>query len=76
MLESHEMHRNLVNSSVLRSVGYDTANRTLEVEFHDGTVYQYYGVSAIVYRDLLAASSMGQYFAFFIKTTYRFERVG
>ena len=75
MLESRQMQRILVQSSVLKSVGYDAERSTLEIEFHDGTVYRYYGVSAIVHRDLLAAASIGQYYAFFIKTSFRCERV-
>jgi len=74
MLESRQMRRIPVQSSMLKSVGYDPATATLEVEFHDATVYQYYGVPAIVHRDLLAAPSIGQYFAFFIKTSFRCER--
>lgn len=65
------MNRVIVNSRTLKSVGYDPQAKTLEVEFHDGDVYQYFNVPAIVHRDLLAASSIGQYFTFFIKTTYR-----
>jgi hypothetical protein len=65
------MNREHVNSRTLKSVGYDPASKTLEVEFHDGDVYQYFNVPAVVHRDLLAAGSIGQYFAFYIKTTYR-----
>ncbi len=64
-----------VQSTSLKRVGYDPATRTLEIEFHDGDVYQYFNVPAVVHRDLLNASSIGQYFSFFIKTTYRCRKV-
>ena len=48
---------------------------TLEIEFHDGDIYQYYRVPPVVHRDLLRAPSSGQYFAFFIKPSYQFNKV-
>lgn len=69
------MNRVRVQSTNLKSVGYDAETKTLEIEFHTGDVYQYFNVPAVVHRDLLHASSIGQYFAYFIKTTYRFRKV-
>ena len=34
------MERNYVESSNLKSVGYDVNSSTLEVEFHNGAVWQ------------------------------------
>lgn len=56
------MRRTPVTSSTLESVGYDSTNRVLEIEFKDGSIYQYYGVPEPVYLGLLSASSHGQYF--------------
>ncbi len=64
-----------VESSSIRSIGYDPATRTLEVEFHDSTIYQYLNVPPVVHRDLLNADSIGQYFAYFIKTGYPSKRI-
>ena len=69
------MIRERVQSTNLKSIGYDADSKTLEVELHDGDVYQYFNVPAVVHRDLLHASSIGQYFSFFIKTTYRCRKV-
>lgn len=69
------MDRQTVSSSSVKSVGYDPATRVLEVELHTGAVYQYLNVPYVVYRDLVGASSIGQYFAHFVKTTYRVRRV-
>jgi hypothetical protein len=48
------MRRRRVNSSSLRSVGYDPRSRILEIEFHRGTIYQYLDVSQTVFEALLA----------------------
>lgn len=69
------MNRQFIDSEAFRTVGYDESTETLEIEFHDGDVYQYYAVPPVVYRDLLRAPSSGQYFAFFIKTTYQFHKI-
>ncbi|MBI2294136.1 MAG: KTSC domain-containing protein, partial [Betaproteobacteria bacterium] len=42
--------------------GYDVRNRTLEVEFSNGGIYQYSGVSEEVHRRLMNAPSPGSYF--------------
>jgi hypothetical protein len=51
------MNRQLVSSSNLLSVGYDPASQTLEVEFQDGSVYQYYNVGQSMHDQLMAAPS-------------------
>jgi hypothetical protein len=66
------MDRVRVSSSDLRSVGYE--GTTLEVEFRDGSVYQYFDVPAARHASLMAASSKGGYFADHIKGVYRYRR--
>lgn len=61
------MERQHVNSSNLKSVGYDPATRTLEIEFLNSGLYQYSGVPESVYKELMSASSHGQYFDNHIK---------
>ena len=70
------MQRTYVSSSDLRSVGYDPGSQTLEVEFVNGGIYQYYGVPATVYQGLMNAPSHGKYFHAHIKTVYRYAKVG
>jgi len=36
------MERQYVTSSNLQSLGYDPTSKTLEIEFNDGAIYQYY----------------------------------
>jgi hypothetical protein len=56
------MRRKAVDSSTMRSVGYEARSRILEIEFNSGAVYQYVGVPARTYQQLLAAESKGRYF--------------
>mgnify|MGYP002336510248 CR=1 FL=1 len=70
------MFRVSVVSSNLRSVGYDPATAVLEVEFHGGGVYHYYGVPDSVYQGLMSAASKGGYLADHVKGVYRYRRIG
>lgn len=67
------MLRKFVQSSDLRSVGYEGG--TLEIEFHSGGLYQFYGISEIEYKNLLNASSLGQYFHYNIKNKYTYRKI-
>jgi hypothetical protein len=69
------MDRNYVTSSNVRSIGYDPTSGTLEVEFNNSFVYQYYGVPTHVYEALMAAPSKGQFINSQIKNMYGFSRV-
>jgi hypothetical protein len=69
------MQRQAVESSTLRSAGYDAAKRTLEIEFQNSHVYRYFGVPQSVYDSLIAASSKGQYFNQCIKGIFAFEKI-
>ena len=55
------MHRQPVDSSNLRSVGYDAATKTLEVEFRSGAVYQYSGVDEETFNRFMASPSKGKF---------------
>lgn len=69
------MERTPVSSSNIASVGYDPESATLEVEFHDGSIYQYFDVPAHVAEGLVTTSSVGSYLAAHIKGVYRYARV-
>jgi hypothetical protein len=56
------MERKRINAANIRSVGYDSRNRLLEVEFSSGSIVQYSGVSEEVYRGLMNAPWPGSYF--------------
>jgi len=69
------MERKRVNSSKLRSVGYDEAAKTLEVEMSNGQVYQYTGVYPEVYRRFMAAPNPTSFFDDKIEEEYTGRRV-
>jgi hypothetical protein len=56
------MERKRINSSRIRAVGYDQNSQMLEVEFSDGRLIQYRGVSPEVHRQLMAAPSATSFF--------------
>ncbi|MCO1654109.1 KTSC domain-containing protein [Pseudonocardia humida] len=70
------MIRQQVESSSVRSLGYDPANRALEVQFASGAVYRYLDVPARVVEGLAAASSIGGYVARNVRNVYRYRRLG
>jgi len=69
------MERVAVSSSNLASVGYDAESQILEIEFHNGGVYQYAGVPEEVYEGLLSADSQGKYFHANIKNNYPYGKL-
>jgi len=64
------MHRVTVQSSVIASIGYSPGDKTLEVEFQTGRVYQYEGVPPKQHAALMAAESVGRYFNENIRDQY------
>jgi hypothetical protein len=69
------MERKRVNSSKLRSVGYDEQTRTLEVEMSNGQVFQYSGVYPEVHRRFMAAPNPTTFFDDKIAEEYAAKRV-
>lgn len=70
------MQRTPVRSSNVASVGYDPNTQTLEVEFHSGDVYQYFGVAEAHFVRLTAGSvSVGSYLNREVKPRYRYRRI-
>lgn len=70
------MERTPVSSSNLESIGYDERTNTLEVAFLNGTIYQYSGVPASIYKGLMLASSHGSYLDRHVKKAgYSYHRV-
>lgn len=69
------MDRAPVDSSSVRSVGYDPATFELEIEFHNGRVYRYLQVPVAAYRLLLQAPSIGEYVNTVIKPRFEAKAV-
>lgn len=68
------MNRYPVISSNVAAIGYDDESQTLEVEFNDGGIYQYFDVPPRVYEEFRNATSPGKYLHNEIKGHYRFAR--
>ena len=69
------MERKKVNSSQIRSIGYDEKSQTLEVELSDGSIWQYSRVPGEVHRRLLAAPSVVSYYRDNVEDDYSRRRV-
>ena len=65
------MRRESVSSRAIESVG--SRKGTLEIEFPDGDVYQYFAVPQLVFLQLLRAESMGAFFNERIRDEYPCE---
>jgi hypothetical protein len=69
------MERKRISSSRIRAVGYDPKSQTLEVEFSDGKVLAYRGVSAEVHRGFMAAPSPVSYWEDKIDEAFSSQRL-
>jgi hypothetical protein len=75
MLQDSATNRIKVESTYLRSVGYDAVGQILEIEFRRGEIYQYIDVPAAIYTELMNAPSHGKYFNTNIKEAYSHRRL-
>ncbi len=64
------MRRTAVESATMLSVGYDSLEQVLEIEFTSGAIYQYLEVPATVFEELMGAESKGRYFNHEIRDDY------
>jgi len=69
------MERKRVNSSKIRAVGYDPKSQVLEMEFSDGKLIQYRGVSPEIHRQLMVAPSPTSFFEDKIDENYSSQRL-
>jgi hypothetical protein len=69
------VERSPVDSSAIVSAGYDAEQRTLELEWKNGRVYQYLEVPQGTFEWLLRAKSKGAYFSRMIDQRYAFREV-
>ncbi len=69
------MKREHVESSNIESIGYEPDNQTLEIEFLNGSLYQYFDIPQHIYEEMMSADSQGKYLAQNIKGVYRYSKV-
>jgi len=64
-----------VRSSSLARLFYDCRQAILQVEFSDGSQYQYSGVPLETYQNLLQADSKGSYFNHYIRSCFPYAAI-
>ena len=69
------MEMESVDSSNIEALGFDEDSSTLQIEFKNGGLYQYFDVTENVFIGLRDADSPGRYLAENIKGMYRFAKV-
>lgn len=62
------------DSSTIARYKYDERGHVLTIEFKNGGIYNYYDVPQVIYEQMNAASSKGQFLAQNIKGKYRYAR--
>jgi len=71
------MDRKPVESSMMASIGYDSANSILEIEFKNGgTIWQYFDFPEHMWNEFEFTESHGKYWHANIKNQFRENRVG
>lgn len=68
-----EMHP--VSSSNIASVGYDSDNQIVFVQFLNGSIYAYKGVIESEFENLRTAASVGSYLNRNYKNIYPYEKM-
>jgi hypothetical protein len=70
------VERQPVDSSLIRSVGYDLVNSILEIEFAGSNrIYEFFDVPYSVYSELMEAESKGSYFNDDIRDLYAYREL-
>ena len=67
--------RVLLDSTALTAVSFSPKRNVLEVEFRNGLIYEYLGVSCALYAELLAAPSKGSFLARFIRNSFPHRQI-
>ena len=69
------MDRTYLDSSNVASAGYDDKTCTLEIEFRNGGIYQYFDVPRSIYDQLIGGGSAGSFLHQQIRGVFRYARV-
>ena len=68
------MKRRQVQSSNIKSIGYNPYQHKMEIEFNSGAVYRYKNVPKSEYLNLLSAESKGRYFHKNMRSVYKYRK--
>ncbi len=69
------MKKIYVSSRDLSSIGYDTKNCVLEVEFLSGDIYQYFNVPYRIFAELTKSNLDGTLFHNWISRSYKYKKL-
>jgi hypothetical protein len=69
------MKTTTVDSTTIRTIGYDAKRQLLQIEFQNHSVYQYFDVPEAVYEELIQSPSKGTYFNQCIRPEFDFAQV-
>ena len=69
------MQRTSVESSMIQSMGYDSSQELLEIEFASGAVWQYHDFPPDMWEEFQAADSLGRYFKDNIRDCFHEEQI-
>lgn len=64
-----------VESSNIKAIGHDPSTNVLRVQFHSSGTYDFHGVTAEQYQQLMAAESKGQHFQRHIRYHHEFKKL-
>ncbi|CAH2213420.1 KTSC domain-containing protein [Tepidibacter aestuarii] len=64
------MIRKNINSSSIFSLGYDSENKMLEIQFDSGEIYRHLNVPERVYEKMLDSEFVGYYINYNIRNNY------
>ena len=64
-----------INSSNLKSAGFNTETETLTITFNNGSIYEYGEVPWEIFTKFRMAESQGKYFNTNISKTYKYQKV-
>lgn len=64
-----------INCRIIATVGYQSADELLELEFNNGQVYQYEGVSVEVYRRMMGSPKPGEFYREHIRHHFPYRRM-
>ena len=70
------MERQFIESSMIKSIGFDAKYSTLEIEFNSGEVWQYFDFPESLWYEFVSSDSKGKFFHREIKKQYSESRVG
>jgi len=64
-----------LDSTTLVATVYDDSRETLQLDFRDGTRYEYTGIAPNLYRELLCAASHGSFFNRHIRGHFPYAKI-